>query len=148
MPPIVAADRDSPSRHPGLEKIIFQHQTQNELHPGDPSSVCVAASPESRAASPVHNSNCNSTSSLQNQRVCSLAFIPRRTFKPEAARSRWNLSTSSRGSGRCSWSSHPRYRQNPGNHRGKHALHTGAFRHTDKILFKRSRDVPCSGSIK
>jgi hypothetical protein len=37
------------------------------------------------AASPIHNSKCNSTSSRSNQRACPLASIPTRTFIPWAA---------------------------------------------------------------
>ena len=43
------------------------------------------------AASPIHNSNCNSESSRSNQRACPLASIPTRTFIPCAARSRVEL---------------------------------------------------------
>ncbi len=40
------------------------------------------------AASPIHNSNCNSASSRSNQRACPLASIPTRTLTSCAARSR------------------------------------------------------------
>ena len=42
--------------------------------------------PRISAASPIHNSNCNSPARRSNQRACPLASIPTRTFCPARAR--------------------------------------------------------------